>query len=83
MSKKRFVTSHDILANQQPGRRTVVHRLTEASAAAWLNDASLAVDMIKEADGARRTLDMTWSELLGVAVYSPPAATTTATATAE
>ena len=83
MSRKRFVTSHEILANQQPGRRAIAHRLTKASSAVWANNPSEAVDMLKQADGALRTLEMTWPEVLGVAVYSPPAATTTATATAE
>ena len=81
MSRKRFAPPHEILANQQPGRSAVAHRLDKASNAARANNATLAVDMINQADGARRTLGMTWAEVVGVDVYSRIAATSTATAT--
>lgn len=82
MSRNR-ITPHEIIANQQPTRTAAAHRLAEASIAAWANDTLLAVEMVKQADGIRRTGDMTWPELLCVDEYSRIAATTTATATAE
>ena len=83
MGRKPGVTAYEILASQQPGRRAVAHRLTEASGAVNTNNPALAFDMIAQADGVRRTLELTWNELLGVDEYSSLAATSTATATAE
>ena len=55
-------------ADELPGRATVAHRLSFAAKAAKAKNTRLCSEMVSQAEGARRTLGMSWADLLGATV---------------